>query len=121
MVDTEAGFEFAVVVFDLSADLRQPDEGLQSGTGARLDSQYLTGSGWLGGHSAISHSTGRLPSSLRGMPRLAGRMRMARKCERILALRLLGVARVPCRQVICRTRSRPAARTSCLNVRGGSG
>src|SRR2546421_1576943 len=41
VVDTEAGFEFAVVVFDPPADLRQPDEGLQSGTGGEAGQPVL--------------------------------------------------------------------------------
>lgn len=85
-----------------------------------LDIQYLTGSGSVGGHSAISYTCGRLPSQLRGMSRLAGRMRSARKCERILACRLPAVVRVPRRQVSCRTWLCPAARMRSLNVTGGS-
>src|SRR4051794_5399781 len=86
-----------------------------------LDSQYVTGSSASGGHWAISQHSGRVPSSARGMSRLAGRIRRRRKCERIAAVGLVLVRRLPWRQVTGRVPPRPAARTSCLNLTGGSG
>lgn len=58
---------------------------------------------------------------MRVMSRLAGRIRRRRKCERIAALGLVLVRRLPWRQVTGRALPRPAARTRCLNVTGGSG
>src|SRR5436305_5397420 len=83
-----------------------------------VDSQYLTGSGLSGGHSAISHSSGRLPSGWRGMCRLAGRMRMARRWLRIAAVGLFLVFLLPVRQVIRRQALRPAASASSRKVEG---
>ena len=74
-----------------------------------FDSQYLTGSLVLGGHSAISQAWGRLPSAARPMLRLAGRARMAKKCDRMAAVGLVLVALDPVRQVTRRQALRPAA------------
>src|SRR5438552_16650552 len=74
-----------------------------------LDSQYLVGSFAPAGHCTISHCSGRVPATVRGMSRLAGRTRRARKRERIAALGLLTVGLVPVRQVMVRSACCPAA------------
>lgn len=86
VVESDTGCEFTVVVFDAPADFASRTRVLSGVVGGRMDNLYLTGSGLSGGHSAISHSSGRLPSLLRGMCRLAGRTRMARKGLRIVAV-----------------------------------
>jgi len=109
VVDAQAGLEFPVVVFDSPADLRERARVFSGVRVSILDSQYLVGSAASGGHSTISRHAGRLPSSALGMSRLAGRIRMARKRERIAALGLVGLAFVPLRQVMARSACCPAA------------
>jgi hypothetical protein len=99
VVEAEAVLELAVIVLDLPPDLgqpHQPGDGVSSG---RVDSQYLAGSSASGGHSASSQHAGWLPSAARGMRRLAGRTRIARKQLVMAAAGLPLVALVPCRQV----------------------
>jgi len=57
------------------------------------------GSSASGGHSASSQDSGRLPSGARGMRRLAGRTRIARKWLVMAAAGVAAGALVPCRQV----------------------
>jgi hypothetical protein len=68
VVQTETGFDFAVVVFDAPAQFRQPIRMRFAVVAGSFDSQYLTGSGSPAGHSAISHASGR------SWPTLADRM-----------------------------------------------
>ena len=72
------GFEFPVVVFDAPADLREADQVLRSGcrrAGWRASSRWVRARR-LAIRRAASAS-GRVPSSVSGISRLAGRIRRA--------------------------------------------
>ena len=120
VVESEAVFEFAVVVFDAPADLGQADQVAQGGVGGQVGQPVVGGfrlAGWPFGQQP---AFGQVPSGVRGMSRLAGRTRSARNRERIAAVGLRGVLRVPCRQVTTLPVRRPAVMTRVFRLPGAS-
>ena len=108
VVQAEAGFEFAVVVFDAPAGFARRTRCGEGGVGGQVGQPVVGGFGCAVGPFGEQRWSGREPSGLRGMSRFTGLTRTAANWLLIWAWGLPGPVLVPWRQVISVNASRGA-------------
>lgn len=115
----EPGLQFAVVVLDPPADLRQADQVPQPCVSGQGRQPVIGGLTLTGRPFGQQPALGQVTLLLAGNAALAGRTRSARKREVMIASGLPGVCLLPRRHRTRRNARRPAARASSRTVERG--